>query len=749
MIMVDKTILQLPEVTVLDANETIHVSNNVGDFRLGTRFISNNTTASPVTKADVGLGNVDNTADLDKPISTLTRQAIDNLVDITTSDYELSYKSDLGHMHDIPDITALNSTLDLKAVQRHLDERADVGHTHVIPDITNLQTAISSKAIVGHTHTGAGPHEHTYVETYNLLPDIGANTIRDYYITNYDIETDYVVSCTAGTIVQNLDAVTYTAPATLGPVTIYINEKIITLNVVAPKLDKPTIGTDTATINTSVWSSDITSLGEVIFGNPGANYEWTLSENSDLSNPITLVSLGFPASVISSFSSTTAFKAGTDYYVKVRHMATGYIDSDWSDTVLFHTFGISEANKVWNEKQKIIAGDKYPSDYFGYSVSISGDGVRCVVGARHADTSGLLDAGKAYIFLRSGTTWTQEAILSASDKAAYDTFGQSVSIDSTGTRCIIGVPFADPLGIGNAGKVHLFLRTGISWSEEAILTASDKTSIGEFGQTVSISGDGTRCIIGSPGFNSSGIFYTGKAYIFSRSGTTWTEEAMLALTTKKAYDYFGQSVSMSGDGTRCVVGAPSADPSSLSGAGQVSIYLRSGTTWTEEVILTASDKATGDAFGGSVSISGNGTRCIIGASVADPSGLTSAGKAYVFSSDGTTWTEEAILTASDKASGDYFGASLSIDNTGIKCIVGAAWTNTNGFIDSGKAYIFKRTGTTWTEELGLVNSDNSASVRFGNPVSISADGTKCLIGAPNASPSAVSAAGQFYYFSYE
>jgi hypothetical protein len=292
--------------------------------------------------------------------------------------------------------------------------------------------------------------------------------------------------------------------------------------------------------------------------------------------------------------------------------------------------------------RKLVANDKAASDQFGWSVAMSSDGSRVIVGAlyaNYADPGGTSDAGAAYVFIRSGTTWTQESKLTASDKAANDYFGSSVSISSDGSRVIVGAPLASPGGTTNAGAAYIYTRSGTTWTQESKLTASDKAAGDQFGDkaSVSMSSDGSRVIIGAYYASVGGTSNAGAAYVYTRSGTTWTQESKLTASDKAANDSFGYSVSMSSDGSRVIVGARYADPGGTTDAGAAYVFIRSGTTWTQESKLTASDKAANDYFGSSVSISSDGSRVIVGALYADPGGTSNAGAAYVCGYSGGTW----------------------------------------------------------------------------------------------------------------
>jgi len=415
------------------------------------------------------------------------------------------------------------------------------------------------------------------------------------------------------------------------------------------------------------------------------------------------------------------------YYIRVRYKDSYNKYSQWSSAVNFNINVIPNS-----EFQILTASDKAASDLFGWSVSISGN--VAIVGAYRASPGGTTSAGKAYIFRYNVTSWIQEAILIASDKTAYDSFGWSVSI--SGNIAIVGAYMADLGGTVNAGKAYIFRYNGTSWIQEAILIASDKAAGDLFGNSVSISGN--VAIVGAPGADLGGTLDAGKAYIFRHNGTSWIQEAILIASDKTAYDQFGYSVSISGN--VAVVGAWMADPGGTADAGKAYIFRYNGTSWIQEAILTASDKAANDNFGGSVSISGN--VAIVGAYKADPGGTTDAGKAYIFRYNGTSWIQEAILTASDKAANDQFGWSVSI--SGNVAIVSARFADPGGISNAGKAYIFRYNGTSWIQEAILIASDKAASDWFGNSVSIS--GNVAIVGAPYADPGGTRDAGKAYIF---
>jgi len=292
----------------------------------------------------------------------------------------------------------------------------------------------------------------------------------------------------------------------------------------------------------------------------------------------------------------------------------------------------------------------------------------------------------------SNNDWLEQDKLLASDGAYRDYFGLSVAID--GDYAIIGAYRDDDNG-DMSGSAYIFTRSGTAWTEQAKLLASDGAAGDYFGRSVSIDGDSV--IVGAYWDDDNGD-ESGSAYIFTRSGTAWTEQAKLLASDGAADDRFGVSVSIDGD--YAIVGAHWDDDNG-EWSGSAYVFKRDGTVWTEQAKLLASDGAASDNFGVSVSISGD--YAIIGALWNEDNGVDS-GSAYVFKRDGTVWTEQAKLLASDGAEYDCFGRSVSID--GDYAILGTYGDDDNGEW-SGSAYVFKRDGTAWTEQAKFLASDGA------------------------------------------
>jgi len=486
-----------------------------------------------------------------------------------------------------------------------------------------------------------------------------------------------------------------------------------------PSITYPTTGLTINDLTFTATSSPFSSPS----GSLHVSSDWQVATDSAFSN-IVFQSLD---DTTNKTSIQITVPSENTYYIRVRYKDSNNNYSQWSSVVSFNIIVIPNS-----EFQILTASDKAGGDYFGWSVSISGN--VAIIGAYYASPGGTTNAGKAYIFRYNGTSWIEEAILIASDKAAGDNFGRSVSI--SGNVAIVGANRADPDGTTDAGKAYIFRYNGTSWVQEVILTASDKAATDQFGRFVSISGN--VAIVSAPYADPGGTTDAGKAYIFRYNGTSWIQEAILIASDKAAYECFGYSVSISGN--VAIVGLPYANPGGTGGAGKAYIFRYNGTSWIQEAILIASDKAANDWFGWSVSISGN--VAIVGANAASPGGTTNAGKAYIFRYNGTSWIQEAILIASDKAAGDQFGISVSI--SGNVAIVGAYRADPGGTTDAGKAYIFRYNGTSWLQEAILTASDKAASDYFGWSVSIS--GNVAIIGANAADPDGTTNAGKAYIF---
>jgi hypothetical protein len=373
---------------------------------------------------------------------------------------------------------------------------------------------------------------------------------------------------------------------------------------------------------------------------------------------------------------------------------------------------------VWTLQEELTADtngatDGATGDWFGESVAISG--TLAVVGAPKHAVNGLAQAGAAYIWAQSGTTWTLQQELTASDAAMEDWFGQSVAM--SGAIAVVGAPFHTVGGHDEAGAAYVFTLAGNgTWSLQQELTASDAAASDSFGNSVAVTG--TTAVVGAPFHEVDGHGEAGAAYVFTQGGTgAWSQQAEFTASDGHTGDLFGDSVSVSGP--VAIVGAYQHDVGTNVSAGAAYVWIETAGTWSMQQELTASDGAISDFFGYSVSVSG--TTAIVGAYQHNVGAATSAGAAYVWTESAGTWSMQQELTASDAAANDFFGYSVAV--SAGNALVGAYQHKVGANAQAGAAYGFVRSGTAWSQQQELEGS----VAMFGYSVALS--GGTAVIGA--------------------
>ncbi len=378
---------------------------------------------------------------------------------------------------------------------------------------------------------------------------------------------------------------------------------------------------------------------------------------------------------------------------------------------------------------KLTASDGVTFDFLGGSVAVSGN--TAIVGA-YGEGPGNPPTGAAYVFVRSGTTWTEQQKLTPSDGLSGDNFGASVSI--SGDTAVVGAWGADVGTNFNQGAAYVYVRSGTVWTQQQKLTASDGAERNYFGVSVAIAGE--TIIAGAYSLENSGPNSRGAAYVLTRTGTTWTEQQKLLASDGVTDDNFGRSVAIEGD--TAVVGAFGVN----NDAGAAYVFVRSGTTWTEQQKLTASDGAAGDGFGGYGGVDISGNTIVVGAEQDDVGTNNNQGSAYVFVRSGTTWTQQQKLNTAEGGADDVFGRVGISGDTIVVGAQGKDFLNNNS--NQGAAYVFVRSGTTWTEQQRLIASDGGQGDIFG--ISTAIEGNKIIIGAMFADIGSNSGQGAAYVF---
>jgi hypothetical protein len=389
------------------------------------------------------------------------------------------------------------------------------------------------------------------------------------------------------------------------------------------------------------------------------------------------------------------------------------------------------ADGVWKQRSHLFADDAVAYDVFGETVAISGDTI--VVGARGDNTPAGDDAGSAYVFVSTGGTWSQQSHLFANDAAAGDQFGASVAI--SGDTIVVGAPEDN----SSAGSAYVFVRTGAAWSQQARLSADDASAHDKFGSSVGIDGD--TIAVGAEYDDTAAGNLAGSAYVFARSSGSWTQQGHLFADNATQNDFFGTSVAVWGD--YVVVGAPTAFAGVLGGAGAAYVFVRSGGTWSQQGYLYADAASVGDLFGDSVAILSN--TVVVGAPDDDTSsGGPDAGSVYVFTRGGSTWGQQAHLFADDAKPNDQFGGCVAI--TGNSVLVGAHYDDTAAATHAGSAYVFIRDGGGWVQQDHLFAYDAEVEDYFGRSVAIS--GQVAVVGADFDDTADGTRAGSAYVFGF-
>jgi hypothetical protein len=258
------------------------------------------------------------------------------------------------------------------------------------------------------------------------------------------------------------------------------------------------------------------------------------------------------------------------------------------------------------------------------------------------------------VFTRSGATWSQDG----AKLAGSDSFGAAVALSADGSTAVIGAPNA----AGGVGSARVFTRSGGLWTQQGTLTGTGESGTGGFGSSVAVSADGSTALVGCP-FDDATSEY-GAAFAFTRSGATWSQQGgKLVGNSLSPGAWLGWSVALSGNGTTALVGG---NPES-STAGQAFVFARSGSTWSQQANLSYSGASGGSYFGWSVSLADDGSTALVGG----PSDNGEAGAAWLFARSGTSWTQSrAKLTGSGAAGAGDLGYDVTLSADGKTALAG-------------------------------------------------------------------------------
>lgn len=493
------------------------------------------------------------------------------------------------------------------------------------------------------------------------------------------------------------------------------------------------------------------------------NDQWTCIDKDSNGNPV--LTDGSPLEIIDYIKSsnnnmTDVFGLSLDISEDGNTLAVGTtyessnatgIDGNQQDNSASISGAVYVFTKVageWSQQAYIKASNTETFDRFSFAISLSNDGHTLAVGAIDEDSSATgingsegdnsaMNSGAAFVFIRSGMSWSQQAYIKASNTEANDRFGDNLVLSGDG----------DTLAIA-------------AWGEDSNATG----------------------INGNQSNNSA--MESGAVYIYTRTGVTWSQQAYVKASNTDANDLFGRYLDLSFDGNTLAVSAEAEDSNATgingdqnnnlsSASGAVYVYVRTANLWSQEAYIKASNTNLGDVFGGalnalfiaygrlgnSIAISDDGNTLVVGTGGESSNAIgingdennnlsPLSGAVYVFNRSGSTWSQEAYIKASNAEAGEFFGTSVSISSDGNTLAVGAPSERSNATgvngdetdnsIDySGAVYLFKRVASVWTQHAYIKASNTGVDPffinegdSFGYAIAISGDGNKLASGAP-------------------
>ncbi len=422
----------------------------------------------------------------------------------------------------------------------------------------------------------------------------------------------------------------------------------------------------------------------------------------------------------------------------------------------------SRGDDGWVQEAYVKASNSESSDQFGYSVALSGDGDTLAIGANleasnatgingdEADNS-VLGAGAVYVFDRTDGAWSQHAYVKASNTDAADVFGYQVALNYDGSTLAVAAQGEDSAAAGvnademnndagGAGAAYVFNRSGDDWSQQAYIKALSPEENDLFGSSIAISDDGNTLVVGAldedggqRGINGDQTDNSGRgsgaAYVFSRSGDDWSQQAYVkGLNTERA-DAFGAAVAISSDGNTLAVGAPDENNASTGANAEIGhrignddrtdysngaayIFARQSGTWTQQGYIKPSHIGQYDQFGTRVALSGDGNLLAVGVPLEDSpasgingnrgdddAGGSEFGAVYLYTRGEGVWSDHSYVKAPNVGVYDEFGSVIALDADGMTMLVGARFEDSaaSGFNgartneetrDAGAVYIY-------------------------------------------------------------
>ena len=451
------------------------------------------------------------------------------------------------------------------------------------------------------------------------------------------------------------------------------------------------------------------------------------------------------------------------------------------------------------EDDKLGAGDPL----VGVTLAMSADGNTLAVSAPHEDSAAVgvngnqhdesaWDAGAAYVFVRRGHVWVQQAYIKASNTQTSDKFGFAIALSGDGNTLAVGATLEDNAARAidgdqrseaaqNSGAVYVFARRGTTWRQQAYIKASNADAGDQFGWSVALNHRGTTLAVGAQseagaaaGINGNqddnAAPDAGAAYVFARRGAAWSQQAYVKPLNPQANDRFGFCVALSGDGHTMGVcgydedgGATGVDgvpDERAPGSGCAYVFTRRGSGWSQEAYVKASNTTPNAAFGSAIVLSGDGNTLAVNAADEDslsrgidgdqrsvPIDEGSAGAVYVFARTHRVWTQQAYVKSSNIGPFDLFGIRLALTDDGNVMAAGAPGHPGDGSMpESGAVYMFRRSGAKWSQTSYLRAPNAEAFDQFGSGVALGADGKTLAVAAGGKDMNSIRDSGALYIY---
>jgi hypothetical protein len=554
-----------------------------------------------------------------------------------------------------------------------------------------------------------------------------------YEITDYDSNRVYNITATSGSIVRYDYDIEYTAPDTVGLTSIIINGVAFNINIINPVVNKPTILVPVP-MSIDVNISNVQSICSDFNVTDGATDEfessdWQLATDVGFINMVDQIAESTDNEIIWTLP---LLDLNTTYYIRTRHKGVSLGYSEWSTPASFTT---AETEFIGMELFMMSADVGVSIDSFGYIVDITPDGTRAFVAAFYNGDDNLTDPGIVYVYTIENNAMVYETELLSVDPASNDLFGNSLSSSTDGSVLVVGCANDGYSSYTDNGSVYVYTRLETAWSLTQQILNPEPGNNKVFGNTVSVSGDGNTIVIGAPTNNQD----RGTTYVYEKSGPDWVLTAALFPPNASGNSQTGYNVKISNDGTRIISGCYYGD------GDQCAVYFKNNGVWEFEASITTSG-TFGNGF--NVSINADGDTIAIG-SCYDEVGTGPyyflAGRVLIYTRTGSIWSLQTTLTASDPADGDYFGSVVELSQTGDKILISCRNDDLDYQTNVGSVYVFTRVGSVWTQEHVLIANLPITDFSFGSSLKCSGDGSLAIIGSNNVSTN-ISTGGNVYLY---